>query len=416
MKKLSVVLVVLLIALLTLVSCGNKESKKAEGPVELTFLSHLQGSTSDELSSLAQKWAQETGNTVEYASPGSSYEEIMKTRMGSNELPDLFTTHGWSVLRYGEYLAPVNDLAWAKDINPQILPAISDKDGTVYILPMDVDIAGIVYNVDVVEKSGVNIDDIQTWDDFIVACGKIKAAGFEPIHMGGKDSWTIGQFFDWAAPSFFVTDEAHSLTSELTDGKFNEERWTEVSALLDTLVRKGYFNEDCLTADYQADLKALGTGEAAFGFYGNYAISEARAYNPEANLGLFPIPAYYEGDKPSLISGERTTVGVWKDSPNFDQAIELLNYLAKKENVKEMATASSSPAGLKDIQIELGSTQKYLEKYSNVDSFPYFDRAYLPSGMWDVMCATGAEILAKKDGAIENSAKVMAENFYDKYI
>ena len=32
------------------------------------------------------------------------------------------------------------------------------------------------------------------------------------------------------------------------------------------------------------------------------------------------------------------------------------------------------------------------------------------------MCATGADILAQKDGAVANAAKVMEQNFNDKFV
>ncbi|UUZ83428.1 hypothetical protein LJK88_05975 [Paenibacillus sp. P26] len=36
----------------------------------------------------------------------------------------------------------------------------------------------------------------------------------------------------------------------------------------------------------------------------------------------------------------------------------------------------------------------YYNKYSSIRVFPYFDRVYLPNGMWDVLCKTGTELLA----------------------
>jgi len=36
--------------------------------------------------------------------------------------------------------------------------------------------------------------------------------------------------------------------------------------------------------------------------------------------------------------------------------------------------------------------------------------------MWDVMCATGAEILAGKSASVANAAKVMEQNFNDKFV
>ena len=39
-------------------------------------------------------------------SQGAEFETLMRTRMASLDLPDMWTTHGWSVERYSEYLRP----------------------------------------------------------------------------------------------------------------------------------------------------------------------------------------------------------------------------------------------------------------------------------------------------------------------
>ena len=339
----------------------------------------------------------------------------MKTKMSANELPDVFTTHGWSVARYSDYLMPVNDLDWASDINDQIKPVITDSEGNMYVLPIDMDIAGIICNMTVLEEAGVNPDDIKTWDDFAAACDKIKAAGKTPIHMGGKDSWTIGQYFDWAAPSYYITDEADSHADELKNGTFDTAVWEEVAGMMDQWVKAGYFNEDVLTADYNADVQALAQDEAAFCFYGNSGIVDTLAVNPDANLGMMPIPSASTSDEPSLIAGEDIAVGVWKDSKVQEEAVELLNYLAQPEVTKTIAEAAGNKAGLNGVETDIGSIGEYYDKYADVETFPYFDREYLPSGMWDVMCSTGADILSQKDGAVQTAATTMEQNFNDKY-
>jgi ABC-type sugar transport system, periplasmic component len=394
--------------------CG-KQGKKKTGPVTLSFYSNMTDVQADLQQTLSNEWSAATGNKVEFSAPGASYEELLKTKMAANELPDLFTTHGWSVMRYSEYLMPVNDLPWAADINPQIKPVITDKNGKMYVLPMDVDIAGIVYNADVLKNAGVDVDSIKTWSDFDKACAAIKASGVVPIHMGGKDNWTIGQFFDWAAPSFFVTNTAANERDNLKNGKFNAQLWEQLSQLLADFVAKGYFNRDVLTADYLSDQQAIASGKAAFGFYGNYFYNSAMQYNKDARLGMMPIPSRSSDDEPSLISGERTAIGVWKDSLHKQEAVEFLNFLAKSENVKRVASLSGTPAGLVGVTAEMGTLKQYYDKYAAVKTYPYFDREYLPSGMWDVMCSTGADILAGKPNAVKNAAKVMEQNFNDKY-
>lgn len=406
----------------SLAACGGSSAegedsgkKDDKGGTTITFATNVVGEKAEALEAACKDFEKETGYTVDFQAPGSSYEELMKTKMSANELPDVFTTHGWSVARYSDYLMPVNDLEWVDDISEQIKPVITNEDGDIFVLPVDMDIAGIVYNTTVLEEAGVNPDEVKTWDDFAAACDKIKAAGKTPVHIGGKDNWTIGQFFDWAAPSYYVTDEANSQADDLKDGKFDTATWENVAGLLDSWVKAGYLNEDTLTADYNADMKALAEGSAAFCFYGNSAVVDAKKANPDAKIGMMPIPAASAEDESSLIAGEDIAVGVWKDSEVKDEAVELLNYLAKPEVAKEICEAAGSKSGLTTVNAEIGDIGTYLDKYADVATFPYFDREYLPSGMWDVMCATGADILSQKDGAVENAAKTMEQNFNDKF-
>lgn len=382
----------------------------------VTFATNVVGERAEALEAVCKEFEEESGYKVDFQAPGASYEELLKTKMSANELPDVFTTHGWSVARYSDYLMPINDLEWAADISDQIKPVITNADGEMFVLPMDMDIAGIVCNMTVLEEAGVNADELKTWDDFSAACEKIKEAGKTPIHMGGKDGWTIGQYFDWAAPSYYVTDENNDLGTKLKDGEFDTEAWEKVAGLLDSWVKAGYLNEDCLTADYNADIKSLAEGSAAFGFYGNYAVVDAVRTNPDAVMGMIPIPSASAEDAPSLIAGEDIAVGIWKDSEVKDAAVELVNFLARPEIVKKVAEAAGNKAGLNGVESEVGAIGEFYTKYADVETFPYFDREYLPSGMWDVMCTTGADILAQKDGAVEAAAKTMEQNFMDKYM
>lgn len=404
----------------SLAACGsggreNGDDSGNSEDVTITFSTNVVGTKAEALEAACRDFEEETGYTVDFQAPGESYEELMKTKMSANELPDVFTTHGWSVARYSDYLMPVNDLDWASDINDQIKPVITDSEGNMYVLPIDMDIAGIICNMTVLEEAGVNPDDIKTWDDFAAACDKIKAAGKTPIHMGGKDSWTIGQYFDWAAPSYYITDEADSHADELKNGTFDTAVWEEVAGMMEQWVKAGYFNEDVLTADYNADVQALAQDEAAFCFYGNSGIVDTLAVNPDANLGMMPIPSASTSDEPSLIAGEDIAVGVWKDSKVQEEAVELLNYLAQPEVTKTIAEAAGNKAGLNGVETDIGSIGEYYDKYADVETFPYFDREYLPSGMWDVMCSTGADILSQKDGAVQTAATTMEQNFNDKY-
>lgn len=396
------------------------ETPAAEAPaapasnVTLSVWTNMTGVVNDEFTKVCEDFTAKTGIKVEYAAPANDYEALMKAKMATNDMPDVFSTHGWSVLRYGTFLRPLNDQAWYGNLADLIKPVITDSaNGNVYVLPVDMDIAGIVYNRDILAEVGVGVDDIKTWKDFEGACDKILAAGYTPVYMGGRDDWTIGQFFDWVAPSFYITNEAANDRATLLDGSFDWEKWALIADMFAKWNKAGYLNKDAATSDYATCTSELGNGKVAFEFFGNYAAVDANAAGP-ANIGMMPIPAYYDSDSPSLIAGERLACGVWKDSPHEAEALEFISYLATPEVMTKLASANGAPAGLKGVESDTGAIAQDFVKYASVRAFPYFDRIYLPNGMWNDLCSTGLGIL---NGTMSTSEIVdfMRTSFNEKY-
>lgn len=396
-------------------STETQETAKDPKDVTLTVWVSAAGGQVDAMKAAVDQFAADTGYNIEFSAPGDTYEELMKTKMAANDMPDVFDTHGWSVARYSEYLEPVNDLDFTQYIDDQIKAVISNADGQMFVLPLDMDIAGIVYNVDVLNEAGVDVDSIKTWSDFEDACDKVLAIGKNPIHMGGSDSFTVGWYYDRVAPSFYITDEANSKAADLKNGVFDQKIWEQMSSMLDSWVTAGYLNKDCVSSEYMSDVTAIASDETAFVFYGNVAVPLAQGINENVNLGMMPLPSNSDADEPSLIAGENVALGIWKDSDVKPEAIELLNYLAQPEVAKTIAQATGNKSALTNVTVDLGMIQSSLEKYANVETFPYFDREYCPSGMWDTICASGQEVLAQKDGAIESTAKLVLDTFNEKF-
>ena len=51
------------------------------------------------------------------------------------------------------------------------------------------------YNKKLFEKAGVKAEDIKTWDDFLAAVKKIKAAGITPIVVGAGEKWPMHFYY-----------------------------------------------------------------------------------------------------------------------------------------------------------------------------------------------------------------------------
>lgn len=362
---------------------------------KLVIYTHHVGVQAQILQELTDEWLEENpGVEAEVVAPGADYENVLKIKMASKDMPDIFGTHGWANVRYVDFLLPLNDEEWADSIEPTFKNLISDEEGNLLVLPVDQNKWGLVYNKDVLEKYGVEVP-LTNVDDFIAALDKIKTeSGGEvsPMHIAGGDSWPVGQIFDQLATPAFTT-AAENDQEALLDGTFDWNKWTEFATLIKGMYDAGYFNEDIFTAKYTDSVEAFATGKAAFCWYGNSLVEEAKNINADVNAGLQPLPAYYEGDDMSFLNGEQTAFGIWKESENIELAKSWLAFMARGENIKKFCESENMLPGIEtDVPVDLGFATKYYEEYKDIRSFPIFDRAFLPNGMWDLICKDAADM------------------------
>jgi raffinose/stachyose/melibiose transport system substrate-binding protein len=249
--------------------------------------------------------------------------------------------------------------------------------------------------VDILDQYGVAVPS--TWDEFIAACETIKtqsAGEVVCIHIGGSDSWTVGQYYDYFSTPAAISP-AENDAAALLDGTYDWTKYTIVSRNFLALQQNGYLNVDVLTAKYTDSAAAFAEGKAAFGFYpAGFICEEALKTNPDLICGMMPIPSLVEGDDPTLVGGEMTTWGVWKDSLHMDAAKRLVAFYARPENVTAVADSNRLPTGLAGVPYDAGYLTPYFQEYADLRVFPYFDRVYLPNGMWDVLCRNGQDLLA----------------------
>jgi raffinose/stachyose/melibiose transport system substrate-binding protein len=397
MKKLAVLLLIFLL-IMSLIGCkGNSEQTSGDqkDKVKLDVAVTIgEQSAKDTFLEIIKDFEKENPNIeVNVQFPGSNYENIMKMKMASNELPDLFDTHGWAIKRYGKYLADLSGEEWAANLSDSIKPVITDENGKVYAFPLNEAKEGVLYNIEVLEK--YQIEPPRTFDELMAASEKIVKESngkVTPFFFAGLDPGTIGQFFDYfATPLLISPKENHA--DELLNNTFDWSNWTYLSKKFKEMYEKGYINKDMLTSKYADEARLFAENKLAFALHGPASYADVKKINPNAKLGIFPIPSIYEGDEPTFVGGERFTLGLWKDSKHPEEAKKLLRFLAKEENVKKMADVTLSPSPFKNVE---GGAEfaKYYEQYKDIRVFPYFDRVYLPNGMWDVICTNGQELIA----------------------
>src|SRR5215469_4260480 len=84
-------------------ACGSSTSSAGGGTITLTVATNDVGDQAKVLQDIAQKFMQANPDIkVDFSAPGADYENIMKVKMASGHLPDVFSTHGWAKIRYGK--------------------------------------------------------------------------------------------------------------------------------------------------------------------------------------------------------------------------------------------------------------------------------------------------------------------------
>lgn len=404
------IIVLSMMSIIFLVSCQNNQVEEVTEPVpeeiDLSVMINVNGKEADIIEKIAADYSQKNPNIrIDIMAPGGAYENIMKIKLSSDDVPDLFSTHGWSVTRYANYLVNLSDKDWVNNIREEFRPFIEDKQGNIYVLPFNMDMTGIVYNKSIFEE--YDLKEPQTYEELLEICDTIINEGDGAVvpFISAKDVWCEAQFFDFFAIPLLIDVPEHDYSEELLKGDFDWTKWNWLAKQWQDFYNKGYLNKNMLSCNYNDNIKSFANGEAAMAFYGPYFMQDVEALNTEIELSMMPIPAIYEGGHLTLATGERSTLGVYNESNNKEEALKLLDYYAKPENVTQICEASRLPSAFKGIN----SYEDYYMK-ENLQLYPYFDRAYLPDGMWYIMCSNSAGLISG-DLSVEDVSKIMKQEY-----
>ena len=379
---------------------------------ELTIASRYTGVQGEAFESIIEGFkAENPGVKVENQTFTDNYEDVMKVNMSGKQLPDVFMTHGWSIMRYKEYLLPLNDEPWAKDIVPGLFGSIMDTDGKIYVLPNTNAMTGVLVQNELLKELGLEIP--KTVEEFLHCCQVAKEKGYIGVYCAGKDTRSPAYVLNLMAPSFLLNSEdAAEIGASLQDGTFDWNKWAAVNDFLMQLKNNGYLNVDCATADTANMSETLIAKESLFIFQRSSVLIEAWDIDPEADLGFIPMPAKDANDEPYLVGGESQAFGIWKDSKNIEAAKAFLAYMARPENIKLISEVCGEAPGLQGVEVDSGNLTPWFEAWANTKVQPWFDRVYLPSGMWAIMRDTGSGLIGGET-TIEKACETMKTN-YDK--
>ncbi|GAA5134194.1 ABC transporter substrate-binding protein [Pseudonocardia adelaidensis] len=321
-------------------SAGSLGSSGGGDGVSLTFLVGSNQSTVNAAESVAKAFmAQNPGITVnvETRPSGSEGDNIVKTRLATGDMADLFVYNSGSLFQAigpEQNLTPLTDQPWVGALEQNFKRVVSAGE-QVYGAPFGPQLTGaILYNKKIYADLGLQIP--RTWDAFMANNAAIKAAGTVPVIQTYGETYTsqlfvLGDFHNVAAAEPDFAERYTAGQAKYASSPAALKGWEHLQQLHDL----GYYNEDFPTAKMEEGMRKLGDGEGAHYPMLTNGIPTLTAASPEGakDIGIFPIP----GDDPA-----KNGLTVW--SPN-GVYIPKTTEGAKLDAAKKLEAFIASPAG-----------------------------------------------------------------------
>src|ERR1700744_6522586 len=221
-------------------------------------------------------------------------EEAYKVQLPgwlSTVAPDVVNWHDGERMAYYAQRGLFDDLSgdWAKngwnDTYASTKEASSYK-GKQYAAPTVYYLWGMFYRKDLFDKVGIKSEP-KTWDEFLDAAKKLKAAGITPIAVAGRDAWTLAGWFDYLD----LRLNGNAFHQKLMAGNvpYTDPRVKKVYTAWKQLLDDHDFIDNSLSYDLDAAQPFLFQGKAAMMLMGTF-ITGGFPANVKPNMSFFQFP------------------------------------------------------------------------------------------------------------------------------
>ena len=281
-----------------------------------------------------------------------AFKAKLPTLLQSNDPPHLFYTWGGGVLAAQAATGAIKDVTEAMDADGGKLKAVYSPalvsglsvDGKIYAVPYQTGLVSFYYNKKLFEKAGVDAASIKTWDDFLAAVTKLKAAGITPIAGGGGDKWPI--HFYWGYLAMREGGKAAFDAAKASEGDgFKSEAFIKAGQDLAALGKLEPFQQGYLGTKWPVPVGMFADGKAAMllGFDSTAVQQHTLAADgkglDEADIGMFPFPEVAGGA--GKITDTMGGINGWVLTKNAPpEALDFAAFLTNKENQTMMAGKS----------------------------------------------------------------------------
>jgi multiple sugar transport system substrate-binding protein len=265
------------------------------------------------------------------------------------------------------------------------LKQYTDSQGRVVSFPLEGFTWPMWYNMKILKESGVEAVPT-TIDELIDAAQKVRAAGYQPMSIGGSD-WTGQAFFNLVNSAWMANEE---FGEYYRNGGFSaSENFVKSVELFVQLRDAGVFADNVEGLEFATMNELFFSGKAAMLHAGSWSFSELPAeLQPDVVVAGFPLPEGAPHLKPIVPSGFYGK-GVWitRNGAKKMEAVEkFVKFFYQPENIARFVEQSGMTSPLKETPVDeskLNPLFVQTMKWGDTVTFVDVIDPYIPGTAWE---------------------------------
>lgn len=218
--------------------------------------------------------------------------KLQNTLITGTDVPDGVFLDDSLVAGFADHLWDLSDVLepYLADIAPQKVD-VNSLDGGIYGVPFDLDPGLLFYNATALEAAGVDVGDIETYDDLLEAARAYQAAvpGSGPIHL--EQSAFLGQL----QLEMYASQLGTSIADANGELRLDSPEYEQILGFLDTVAQEGLGTR----AEYlgPTDIATLESGQQVFYPWAQWFSFATEQLLPETrgDWRAMPLPAWEAG-------------------------------------------------------------------------------------------------------------------------
>lgn len=251
--------------------------------------------------------------------------QILKTRLASNDAPDVFAIHAIneipSYYKAG-YLEDLSNQPFVGKLLDSVKPSVTTTDGKIVAVPLETLSWGYLYNKKMFSDLGLKPP--MTLTEMKAVIEKLKANKITPFELSYKESWIPQLVLPLAAGALINTvDKDFVARMNKDEGSF-----TEMKAMFDIFdLINANGTDKALEVGGDDGAAAFATGKAAMWLQGPWYAETILKSNPDLDFGVAPLPINDDPNATLINLSASTSLAVSPTSNNKDVALDFINYV-----------------------------------------------------------------------------------------